>query len=315
MMPDIIKAYRDENWEPLKAAIKEFGKHRLLGATLKDPAYDLKGITFVSYGLLNREIDRVDSGYRTAVSVQSAAVKLVYNFGSEEQKKRFLPKLISGDFIGCFGITEPLTGSDPGSLKSTAKREGDHFVLNGTKTWISNSPIADVFVIWAKDEANDIRGFILEKGMPGLTAPKIEGKLSLRACPTGMVVMDNVKVPVANQLPPEKNKGLKVPFASFNEARYGISWGAIGAAEFCFHYARNYTLERKQFGVPLAAFQLVQKKLADMETEISLALLSCYQVGRLLDKNQAAAEQISLIKRNSVGKNPFFAFINDFSHL
>ena len=188
-------------------------------------------------------------------------------------------------------------------------------MLNGTKTWISNSPIADVFVIWAKDEANDIRGFILEKGMPGLTAPKIEGKLSLRACPTGMVVMDNVKVPVANQLPPEKNKGLKVPFASFNEARYGISWGAIGAAEFCFHYARNYTLERKQFGVPLAAFQLVQKKLADMETEISLALLSCYQVGRLLDKNQAAAEQISLIKRNSVGKNPFFAFINDFSHL
>jgi glutaryl-CoA dehydrogenase len=303
MMPDIIKAYRDENFEPLKAALKEFGKHRLLGATLKDEQYELAGISFVSYGLLNREIDRVDSGYRTAVSVQSAAVKLIYNFGSEEQKKRFLPRLVRGELIGCFGITEPETGSDPGSLKSTAKRVGDHFVLNGTKTWISNSPIADIFVVWAKDEKNDIRGFILEKGMPGLTAPKIEGKLSLRAAPTGMVVMDNVKVPVINQLPPEKNKGLKVPFASFNEARYGISWGAIGAAEFCFHYARQYTLDRKQFGTPLASFQLIQKKYADMETEISLALLSCHQVGRLLDKNQAAAEQISIIKRNSVLKS------------
>jgi glutaryl-CoA dehydrogenase len=303
MMPDIIQAYRNENFEPLKAAIREFGKHRLIGATLKDEKYNLPGITFVSYGLMQREVDRVDSGYRTSLSVQSAAVKLIYNFGSEEQKQRLIPRLASGELLGCFGITEPLTGSDPGSLKSSAVRQGDHFVLNGTKTWISNSPIADVFVVWAKDEKGDIRGFILEKGMPGLTAPKIEGKLSLRAAPTGMVVMDNVKVPAINQLPPEKNKGLKVPFASFNEARYGIAWGSIGAAEFCFHYARQYTLDRKQFGVPLASFQMIQKKYADMATEISLALLSCHQVGRLLDKNQAAAEQISIIKRNSVLKS------------
>lgn len=301
-MPDIIRAYREEDWAPLKAAIKEFGKHRLLGATLKDEAYELPGISFVSYGLLNREIDRVDSGYRTALSVQSAAVKLVYNFGSEDQKKRFLPDLVRGEKVGCFGITEPETGSDPGSLKSTAVRKGDHFVLNGKKTWISSSPIADIAVVWAKDEKGDIRGFIVERGMPGLTFPKIEGKLSLRASPTGMVVMDNVKVPVANQLPPEMNKGLKVPFASFNEARYGIAWGSLGAAEFCFHYARKYTLERKQFGTPLAAFQLVQKKFADIATEISLGLLSCLQVGRLLEKNQAAQEQISIIKRNSVCK-------------
>ena len=312
MMPDIVKAYRDENFGPLKAAIKEFGKNKLLGATLKDDEYGLPGISFVSYGLMNREVDRVDSGYRTAISVQSAAVKLVYNFGSEEQKKRFLPKLVAGEFVGCFGITEPETGSDPGSLKSTAVKKGDHFVLNGKKTWISNSPISDIFIVWAKDEKNDIRGFILEAGMPGLTAPKIEGKLSLRACPTGYIIMDNVKVPLANQLPPEKNKGLKVPFASFNEARYGIAWGSIGAAEFCFHYARQYTLDRKQFGTPLAAFQLIQKKYADMETEISLALLSCLQVGRLLGKDQAAAEQISIIKRNSVCKT-FYLFFTSFA--
>jgi glutaryl-CoA dehydrogenase len=303
MMPDIIKAYRNEDFEPLKRALREFGKHKLLGATLKDEKYELPGISFVSYGLLNREVDRVDSGYRTSLSVQSASVKLVYNFGSEEQKQRFLPGLINGEKLGCFGITEPETGSDPGSLKSTAVRQGDHFVLNGKKTWISNSPIADVFVVWAKDEKGDIRGFILEKGMPGLSAPKIEGKLSLRAAPTGMVVMDNVKVPVVNQLPPEKNKGLKVPFASFNEARYGIAWGSLGAAEFCFHYARKYTLERKQFGVPLASFQLVQRKYAEMATEIGLGLLSCLQVGRLIEKNQAAAEQISIIKKNSVWKS------------
>jgi glutaryl-CoA dehydrogenase len=302
MMPDIIRAYREEDWNPLKASIREFGKARLLGATLKDEKYELPGISFVSYGLLAREIDRVDSGYRTALSVQSASVKLIYNFGSEEQKKRFLPDLVEGKKIGCFGITEPETGSDPGSMKSTAVKKDGHFVLNGKKTWISSSPIADVAVVWAKDEKGDIRGFILEKGMPGLTFPKIEGKLSLRASPTGMVVMDNVKVPVANQLPPEMNKGLKVPFASFNEARYGIAWGSLGAAEFCFHYARNYTLERKQFGTPIAAFQMVQKKFADMATEISLGLLSCLQVGRLLEKNQAAQEQISIIKRNSVLK-------------
>lgn len=302
MMPDIIRAYRDENFEPLKLALKEFGKHRLLGATLKDEKYELPGISFVSYGLLNREVDRVDSGYRTSLSVQSASVKLIYNFGSEEQKKKYLPDLIRGEKLGCFGITEPDTGSDPGSLKSTAVRKDNYFVLNGKKTWISNSPISDVFVIWAKDEKGDIRGFILEKGMPGLTAPKIEGKLSLRAAPTGMVVMDNVKVPVENQLPPELNKGLKVPFASFNEARYGIAWGALGSAEFCFHYARQYTLERKQFGTPLAAFQLVQRKFAEMATEIGLGLLSCLQVGRLLEKNQAAQEQISVIKKNSVWK-------------
>jgi glutaryl-CoA dehydrogenase len=258
-------------------------------------------VNYVSYGLISREVERVDSGYRSAFSVQSSLVMYpIYAFGSDGQKDRFLPKLRTGEFIGCFGLTEPDAGSDPGSMRTRAKAVDGGFVLNGSKTWITNSPVADVFVVWAKDDAGDIRGFILEKGMAGLSAPKIEGKFSLRASVTGMIMMSDVFVPAENMLPGAK--GLRGPFSCLNNARYGISWGALGAAEFCWHAARDYTMQRIIFGRPLAATQLIQKKLADMQTEITIGLQAVLRLGRLLDEGVAAPEMISLCKRNSCGK-------------
>ena len=256
---------------------------------------------YVAYGLISREVERVDSGYRSAFSVQSSLVMYpIYAFGSEDQKDRFLPKLRSGEFVGCFGLTEPDGGSDPGSMRSTAKKVDGGYLVNANKTWISNAPIADVLLVWAKDDAGEIRGFILERGMKGLTTPKIEGKFSLRASVTGMIMADDVFVPDANMLP--KVKGLRGPFSCLNNARYGISWGALGSAEFCWMAARNYTMDRKVFGRPLAANQLVQKKLADMQTEIALGLQGVLRLGRLMDDGRAAPEMISLCKRNSCGK-------------
>jgi len=270
-----------------------------LGAPLE--GYGCAGVNYVSYGLINREIERVDSGYRSACSVQSSLVMYpIWAFGSDEQKESFLPGLRSGALVGCFGLTEPDAGSDPGGMRTRAKAvEGGH-VLNGSKTWISNSPIADVFLVWAKDDAGEIRGFLIEKGAKGLSAPKIEGKFSLRASVTGMIMMQDVFVPANRVLPGVK--GLKGPFACLNNARYGIAWGALGAAEFCWHAARNYTLERRMFGRPLAANQLIQKKLADMQTEITLGLQAVLRLGRLMDEGRAAPEMISLLKRNSCGK-------------
>ena len=258
-------------------------------------------MNYVSYGLIAREVERVDSGYRSAFSVQSSLVMYpIWDFGSEAQKEKYLPKLRSGEWVGCFGLTEPDAGSDPASMRTRAKRVDGGFVLNGSKTWITNSPIADVFVVWAKDDAGDIRGFILEKGMKGLSAPKIEGKFSLRASVTGMIMMDNVAVPEDAMLP--KVKGLRGPFSCLNNARYGIAWGALGAAEFCWQAARDYTLQRIMFGRPLAATQLIQKKLVDMQTEITLGLQSVLRLGRLIDEDNAAPEMISLLKRNNCGK-------------
>jgi glutaryl-CoA dehydrogenase len=279
--------------------MNEMGAMGFLGATLE--GYGCAGVNYVSYGLIAREVERVDSGYRSAFSVQSSLVMYpIYAHGSAAQKERFLPKLCTGELVGCFGLTEPDAGSDPGSMRSRARAVDGGFVLNGSKTWISNSPIADVFVVWAKDDAGEIRGFILEKGMPGLSAPKIEGKFSLRASITGMIMMSDVFVPAENMLP--NVKGLRGPFSCLNNARYGISWGALGAAEFCWHAAREYTLERMMFGRPLAATQLIQKKLADMQTEITLGLQSVLRLGRLWDEGAAAPEMISLCKRNSCGK-------------
>jgi glutaryl-CoA dehydrogenase len=297
LFPGILMANRAEKFD--RAIMNQFGEMGFLGATLE--GYGCAGINYVSYGLIAREVERVDSGYRSAFSVQSSLVMYpIYAFGSEDQRQRYLPKLRSGESVGCFGLTEPDAGSDPASMRTRAKTVDGGFVLNGSKTWITNSPIADVLVVWAKDDAGDIRGFILERGMKGLTQPKIEGKFSLRASVTGMIMMQDVFVPATNQLPDVK--GLRGPFSCLNNARYGIAWGALGAAEFCWHAAREYTLQRMMFGRPLAATQLIQKKLADMQTEITLGLHGVLRLGRLMDEHAAAPEMISLMKRNNCGK-------------
>jgi len=302
LMPRILLANRHETFDV--NIMKELGALGLLGATIEEK-YGCAGINYVSYGLIAREVERVDSGYRSAMSVQSSLVMHpIHAYGSEEQKMKYLPKLASGEYIGCFGLTEPNSGSDPASMATKAVAVDGGYQLNGSKMWITNSPIADVFIVWAKLDAPDgtksIKGFILDKGMAGLSAPKIEGKFSLRASITGEIVMDNVFVPSENMLP--HASGLSGPFGCLNKARYGIAWGALGAAEFCWHGARQYTLDREQFGKPLAATQLIQKKLADMQTEISTGLLACLQVGRMMDANNLTPETISLIKRNSCGK-------------
>ena len=297
LFPRILMANRIERFD--REIMNEMGEMGFLGATLD--GYGCAGASYVAYGLIAREIERVDSGYRSAFSVQSSLVMYpIWAFGSEVQKDKYLPGLQQGKLVGCFGLTEPDAGSDPGSMRTRAKSVQGGYLLNGSKTWISNSPIADVLVVWAKDDAGDIRGFILEKGMKGLTAPKIEGKFSLRASTTGMIMMQDVEVPADNMLPGAR--GLRGPFSCLNNARYGIAWGALGAAEFCWHAARTYTLERLMFGRPLAATQLIQKKLADMQTEITLGLQSVLRLGRLWDAGHAAPEMISLCKRNSCGK-------------
>ncbi len=279
--------------------MNEMGEMGFLGATLD--SHGCAGVSYVAYGLIAREVERVDSGYRSAFSVQSSLVMFpIWAFGSNAIRDKYLPKLRTGEWVGCFGLTEPDAGSDPGSMRTRAKSVDGGYVLNGTKTWITNSPIADVFVVWAKDDQGDIRGFVLEKGWKGLSAPKIEGKFSLRASITGQIAMQDVFVPAGNMLP--HVKGLRGPFSCLNNARYGIAWGALGAAEFCWHAARSYTLERKMFGKPLAATQLIQKKLADMQTEITLGLQGVLRLGRLMDEHQAAPEMISLMKRNNCGK-------------
>ncbi len=300
LQPRVQEAYRNETSAPELFPL--MGQAGLLGATVPEE-YGGAGASYVAYGLIAREIERVDSGYRSMASVQSSLVMYpIQAYGSEEQKKKYLPGLASGELIGCFGLTEPDAGSDPGSMRTYAKKDGDGYSLSGAKTWISNSPFADVFVVWAKSEAHGdgIRGFVLEKGMEGLSAPKIEGKLSLRASTTGMIMMDEVKLPASALLP--EVQGLKGPFGCLNRARYGISWGSMGAAEFCFHAARQYGLDRKQFGRPLANTQLYQKKLADMMSDIGLGLQASLQVGRLMDKGEFAPEMISIVKRNNVGK-------------
>jgi glutaryl-CoA dehydrogenase len=297
LQPRVLLANRNESFDP--EIMKELGALGLLGCTIEEK-YGCAGVNYVTYGLIAREVERVDSGYRSAMSVQSSLVMHpIHAYGTEEQKMKYLPKLATGELIGCFGLTEPNSGSDPASLSTRAEKVAGGYRLTGNKMWITNSPIADVFIIWAKLDGV-IKGFILEKGMAGLSAPKIEGKFSLRASITGEVVMDNVFVPEENLLP--HVKGLSGPFGCLNKARYGIGWGALGAAEYCWHAARQYTLDREQFGKPLAATQLIQKKLADMQTEITTGLLACLQVGRLMDAGTLATEAISLIKRNSCGK-------------
>jgi len=300
LQPRVIEAYREEKTDP--DIFAEMGEMGLLGVTIPEE-YGGIGAGYTAYGLVAREVERVDSGYRSMMSVQSSLVMYpIYAYGSEEQRRKFLPKLASGEWIGCFGLTEPDAGSDPGGMKTRATKVQGGYVLNGAKMWISNSPIADVFVIWAKSDAHDgkIRGFVLEKGMKGLSAPKIAGKLSLRASITGEIVMDNVEIPDDAILPDVE--GLKGPFGCLNRARYGISWGVLGAAEFCWHASRQYGLDRKQFNKPLAQTQLFQKKLADMQTEISLGLQASLRVGRLMDEGRAAPEMISIVKRNNCGK-------------
>ncbi len=300
LQPRVIAAYREESTDP--EIFREMGDLGLLGVTVSD-TYGGVGASYVAYGLVAREVERVDSGYRSMMSVQSSLVIYpIYAYGSEEQKQKYLPKLISGEWIGCFGLTEPDAGSDPAGMKTRAIKTDSGYRLVGSKMWISNAPLADVFVVWAKSEAhgNAIRGFVLDKGMKGLSAPKIAGKLSLRASITGEIVMDNVEVGEDALLP--NVEGLKGPFGCLNRARYGISWGALGAAEFCWHAARQYGLDRKQFNRPLAQTQLFQKKLADMQTEISLGLQGSLRVGRLMDEGRMAPEMISLVKRNNCGK-------------
>ena len=300
LQPRVIAAYRNEETDP--AIFREMGDAGLLGVTIPEEFGGL-GAGYVTYGLIAREVERVDSGYRSMMSVQSSLVMYPINaYGTEEQKRKYLPGLAAGTLIGCFGLTEPDAGSDPGGMKTTAKKTANGYVINGSKMWISNAPIADVFIVWAKSEAHGgkIRGFVLEKGMKGLSAPKIGGKLSLRASITGEIVMKDVEVGEDALLPGVE--GLKGPFGCLNRARYGISWGVLGAAEFCWHAARQYGLDRKQFGKPLAQTQLFQKKLADMQTEISLGLQASLQVGRLMDAGTAAPEMISLVKRNNCGK-------------
>ncbi|GAA0570475.1 acyl-CoA dehydrogenase [Halomonas salifodinae] len=297
LLPRILEANRHEIFH--REIISEMGELGLLGATIE--GYGCAGMNYVSYGLIAREVERVDSGYRSAMSVQSSLVMYpIHAFGSEAQRQTYLPKLASGDWVGCFGLTEPDHGSDPGGMTTRARRQGDDWVLSGTKTWITNAPIADVFVVWAKDDEGVIRGFLLDKGMPGLSAPKIEGKFSLRASITGQIALQDVVVSDDRRLPGVT--GLKGPFSCLNRARFGIAWGAMGAAEACWHAARDYTLERRQFGRPLAANQLIQKKLADMQTEIALGLQAALRVGRMIDAGQLVPEAISLIKRNNCGK-------------
>jgi len=298
LMPRVLEAHRHEHFD--RAIFNEMGKLGFLGSTLS--GYGCAGVNHVCYGLVAREIERVDSGYRSAMSVQSSLVMLpIHEFGSEAQRKKYLPRLATGEWIGCFGLTEPGAGSDPLSMVTRAKKENGGYVLHGNKTWITHAPIADVFLVWAKDDGGEIRGFLLEKGMKGLSAPKIEGKFSMRVSVTGEIVMDRVFVPEENLLPGVS--GLKGPFTGLNKARFGISWGALGAAEFCWHAARNYVMERKQFGRPLAANQLIQLKLANMQTEIALGLQAVLRLGRLMDEGRATPEMISLAKRNSAGKS------------
>jgi glutaryl-CoA dehydrogenase len=297
LMPRILMANRYETFD--RAILTEMGALGLLGSTIH--GYGCAGTNYVAYGLIAREVERVDSGYRSALSVQSSLVMYpIFAYGSEEQRARFLPRLATGELVGCFGLTEPDHGSDPGAMETRARAVDGGWRLSGAKTWITNSPIADVFIVWAKDDEDVIRGFILERGMAGLTAPKIEGKFSLRASSTGMISMDDVFVPSANRLP--NAAGLAGPFGCLNRARYGIAWGALGAAEFCWHAARKYTLEREQFGRPLAATQLVQIKLADMQTEITLGLHAVLRLAHLMDDGEMQPEMISMLKRNSCGK-------------
>jgi glutaryl-CoA dehydrogenase len=298
LMPRILEAFRHETFD--RNIFTEMGELGMLGATLE--GYGCAGVNHVCYGLIAREVERVDSGYRSMLSVQSSLVMYpIYTFGTEAQREKYLPGLATGELIGCFGLTEPDHGSDPGSMKTRARTVDGGYLLSGSKTWISNSPFADVFVVWAKDDDHKIRGFILEKGMKGLTTPKIEGKFSLRASPTGQIAMDEVFVPAENIFP--EVKGLRGPFSCLNKARYGIAWGALGAAEFCWHASRDYTLGRTQFNRPLAANQLVQKKLADMQTEITIGLQASLRVGRLMDEGLGTPEMVSLVKRNSCGKS------------
>lgn len=297
LMPRVLEANRHEHFD--REIMNELGELGLLGCTLPEK-YGCAEVNNVAYGLIAREVERVDSGYRSAMSVQSSLVMYpIYTYGSEAQRDKYLPKLASGEWVGCFGLTEPNSGSDPASMATRAEKTDGGYLLTGTKMWITNSPIADVFVVWGKLDGV-VRGFILEKGMAGLSAPKIEGKFSLRASITGEIVMDGVFVPEENLMP--NVEGIKGPFGCLNKARYGIAWGALGAAEFCWHAARQYTLDREQFGRPLAATQLIQKKLADMQTEITTGLSACLMAGRLMDQNKLAPEAISLIKRNSCGK-------------
>jgi len=298
LMPRVLLAHRQERFD--REVFTEMGALGFLGSTLE--GYGCAGVNHVCYGLIAREIERVDSGYRSMMSVQSSLTMYpIHSYGTEAQRQKYLPKLATGEFLGAFGLTEPDFGSDAGSMISRARKVDGGYLLKGAKMWITNAPAADVFVIWAKDDTDIIRGFILERGMKGLSTPKIEGKFSLRVSITGEVVMDDVFVPRENLLP--NVEGLKGPFGCLNKARYGIAWGALGAAEFCWHAARDYTMERKQFGRPLAANQLIQKKLADMQTEIALGLQTVLRVGRLMDEGRAAPEMVSLIKRNSCGKS------------
>ncbi|TMH26275.1 MAG: acyl-CoA dehydrogenase [Betaproteobacteria bacterium] len=298
LAPRVLQAFRAESTDP--AIFREMGQLGMLGPTIPSD-YGGPGLNYVGYGLIAREIERVDSGYRSMMSVQSSLVMLpIYEFGTEAQRKKYLPKLATGEWIGCFGLTEPNHGSDPGSMQTRAKKVTGGYSLTGSKTWISNSPIADVFVVWAKDESGDIRGFVLEKGTKGISAPKIHGKVGLRTSITGEVVMDGAFCPEENVFP--EVRGLKGPFTCLNAARYGIAWGALGAAEDCWHRARQYVLERQQFGRPLAANQLIQKKLADMQTEITLGLQGVLRLGRMKDEGTASVEITSIMKRNSCGK-------------
>ncbi len=297
LFPRVLEANRHEHFD--REIMNEMGALGLLGATIE--GYGCAGVNYICYGLIAREVERIDSGYRSAMSVQSSLVMYpIHEFGSEAQRRKYLPKLASGEWVGCFGLTEPDHGSDPGGMTTRAVAAPGGYRLNGAKMWITNAPIADVFVVWAKTEDGVIRGFILEQGMKGLSAPKIEGKFSLRASVTGEIAIDDVFVPEENLLPGAK--GLRGPFSCLNNARYGIAWGALGAAEFCWHAARSYTLERRQFGRPLAANQLIQKKLVDMQTEITLGLAACLRLGRLKDQGRAAPETVSLLKRNNAGK-------------
>ena len=297
LMPRVLEANRHERFD--REIMNEFGEMGFLGATLD--GYGCAGVSYVAYGLMAREVERVDSGYRSAFSVQSSLGRgKSHAYGSEEQKKKYLPKLRTGEWVGCFGLTEPDAGSDPSSMRTRATKVDGGWKLSGSKTWISNSPIADVCLVWAKDDEGILRGFLLDRGMKGLTTPKIEGKFSLRASVTGMIMMDEVFVPEENRLPGVRS--LAGPFSCLNRARYGIAWGSMGAAEDCWHRARDYTLQRKMFGKPLAQTQLVQKKLADMQTEITLGLHAVLRVGRLFDEHKAAPEMISLVKRNNCGK-------------
>jgi len=297
LMPRVENAFRNEVFHV--EIYREMGQLNLHGPTIE--GYGCAGVSHVAYGLIARELERIDSGYRSCMSVQTSLVMHpIYTFGSDEQKEKYLPRLATGELIGSFGLTEPDHGSDPGGMITRARKRDGGYVLNGAKTWITSSPIADIHIVWAKNDDDVIRGFILHRDMEGLTAPRIEGKFSLRASETGMIVMDDVFVPAENELP--HASGLGGPFSCLNKARYGIAWGALGAAEFCWHTARQYTLDRHQFGLPLAATQLVQKKLADMQTEITMGLQGCLRVGRLVDEGRCPPENISMVKRNSCGK-------------